>query len=391
MPSFIKTTAGGKAISGGSLNPRGRRGDTNQVASYWAGISAPVTAPTSLSQSSATTTTAVIAFTAPNNDGGSAITNYEFNLNGGAFTALSPADAATPVTITGLTAGTTYTVTLRAVNIVGAGPASAGLSVTAQAALNVQYLVIAGGGGGTSEISGGGGAGGYRTSATGQTSGRNSSTESALALSVSTNYTVTVGGGGATGSNGSNSVFSTITSTGGARGVTFQQNGVSGGSGSGAGGYNAAATGGAGTANQGFDGGNNGGSTPRAAGGGGGAGGNGGVGGAGLGSIGGARGAGLSNNITGSGVTRALGGKGGDMATPSSSQAAGGANTGDGGSGGGSYGEAGRAGGSGVVILKYPDSYTITIGAGLTGSTAGPSGGFKVSTVTAGTGNVSFA
>jgi hypothetical protein len=43
------------------------------------------------------------------------------------------------------------------------------------------------------------------------------------------------------------------------------------------------------------------------------------------------------------------------------------------------------------VILKYPDTRTITIGAGLTGSTAAPSGGFKVTTVTAGTGNVSWA
>jgi hypothetical protein len=44
-----------------------------------------------------------------------------------------------------------------------------------------------------------------------------------------------------------------------------------------------------------------------------------------------------------------------------------------------------------VLILKYPDAYTITIGAGLTGSTAAPSGGFKVSTITAGSGNVSWA
>jgi hypothetical protein len=42
------------------------------------------------------------------------------------------------------------------------------------------------------------------------------------------------------------------------------------------------------------------------------------------------------------------------------------------------------------VILKYPDTLTISIGAGLTGSTAAPSGGFKVSTFTAGTGNVSW-
>jgi hypothetical protein len=67
-----------------------------------------------------------------------------------------------------------------------------------------------------------------------------------------------------------------------------------------------------------------------------------------------------------------------------------------GGGGGGSTngagsGNVGAAGGSGIVILKYPDTYTITIGAGLTGSTAAPSGGFVVTTITAGTGNVSWA
>jgi hypothetical protein len=44
-----------------------------------------------------------------------------------------------------------------------------------------------------------------------------------------------------------------------------------------------------------------------------------------------------------------------------------------------------------VVLFKYPQAKTVTIGAGLTGSTAAPSGGFKVTTITAGTGNVSFA
>jgi hypothetical protein len=43
-----------------------------------------------------------------------------------------------------------------------------------------------------------------------------------------------------------------------------------------------------------------------------------------------------------------------------------------------------------VVILSYPSGYTITIGAGLTGSTA-TSGSNKVTTLTAGTGNVSWA
>jgi hypothetical protein len=66
-------------------------------------------------------------------------------------------------------------------------------------------------------------------------------------------------------------------------------------------------------------------------------------------------------------------------------------NTGSGGGGMAGGGYSSGQGGSGVVILKYPDAYTITIGAGLTGSTPSPSGGFKVTTITAGTGNVSFA
>jgi hypothetical protein len=49
------------------------------------------------------------------------------------------------------------------------------------------------------------------------------------------------------------------------------------------------------------------------------------------------------------------------------------------------------SGGSGVVILRYPDTITITIGAGLTGSVSAASGGFRRATITAGTGNVSWA
>jgi hypothetical protein len=52
--------------------------------------------------------------------------------------------------------------------------------------------------------------------------------------------------------------------------------------------------------------------------------------------------------------------------------------------------QTGGTGGSGVVILRYPDTRTITIGAGLTGSTA-TDGSYKVTTFTAGSGNVSWA
>jgi hypothetical protein len=67
-------------------------------------------------------------------------------------------------------------------------------------------------------------------------------------------------------------------------------------------------------------------------------------------------------------------------------------NTGGGGGGksGGDAPTPGAAGGSGIVILRYPSTFTITIGAGLTGSTA-TVGANRVTTITAGTGNVSWA
>jgi hypothetical protein len=52
--------------------------------------------------------------------------------------------------------------------------------------------------------------------------------------------------------------------------------------------------------------------------------------------------------------------------------------------------QTGGSGGSGVVILRYPNSYTVTIGAGLTGSTI-TDGIDKVTTFTGGTGNISFS
>jgi hypothetical protein len=43
------------------------------------------------------------------------------------------------------------------------------------------------------------------------------------------------------------------------------------------------------------------------------------------------------------------------------------------------------------VVLRYADTRTITFGAGLTGTESSASGGYKRATITAGTGNVSWA
>jgi hypothetical protein len=86
-------------------------------------------APTSLS-ASAGNGSASISFT-QGSDGGSAISNYKYSLNGGStFTAFNPVDTASPVVISGLTNGVAYTIQLKGVNSLGDGDASASITVT---------------------------------------------------------------------------------------------------------------------------------------------------------------------------------------------------------------------------------------------------------------------
>lgn len=284
------------------------------------------------------------------------------------------------------------------------------------------YLVVAGGGGGGGGYrGGGGGAGGFRTSV--GTSGANSSAETGLIISTGTAYAVTVGaggsggnGGGGTsdahiGSNGSDSVFASITSIGGGGGGTYyygpRYNGKNGGSGGGAGGgHSETDASGEGTANQGNKGGESPNNSIAAGGGGGGAGGagqdtgtaegtsNGGVGLAttiittsiastysvgevSSGSVyfaGGGAGGGYSGA---SADTVNLGGTGGggdtthtgSGATALGSAAIGGANTGGGGAGNPGA-TSGAAGGSGVIILRTPTSITATFTSGVTANGA---------------------
>ena len=254
-----------------------------------------------------------------------------------------------------------------------------GVWVTFSATYEVEYLVIAGGGSGGSTVvyDGGGGGGGYRSSVRGESSGGGAAAESPLLVAIGTAYTVTIGAGGST-SNGADSVFGTITSTGGGRGGPGTGNGSAGGSGGGGGFDNpSGTTGGSGVTGQGFRGGNG-----FAAGGNGAAGGGGGagaVGGNGGNATGGNGGAGVTSSITGSAVQRA--GGGGTYANSSSGTASGGggagangpiagtANTGGGGNGTG-------AGGSGVVILRYLGAQRGT------GGTVTSSGGYTIHTFT---------
>lgn len=273
--------------------------------------------------------------------------------------------------------------------------------------VSIDFLIVAGGGGGGVSPGGGGGGGGYLCSVAGEQSGGPSSPLNPLGIVIGRSYTVTVGAGGGQFADGSNSVFASLTAIGGGKGGGSTSGNPAGTGGSGGGSEAiSGASGGLGTTGQGNNGGtgSQGANFPAtyATGGGGGAGA------AGSTSNGGN---GLTSSITGSAVTRA-GGGGGANATYRASGGSGGgglgtfgdlrfnadafgsagvANTGGGGGGGYTYGGATEShpGGSGIVILRYPSTYTITLGAGLTGTTA-TVGGNKVTTVTAGTGQVSF-
>jgi len=119
---------------------------------------------------------------------------------------------------------------------------------------NVSYLVVGGGGsGGESNVGGGGaGAGGFREyraplSGCYSVSPLNGNPGGTSITVTSQSYPITVGGGGAGGTNpnnvagnkGSDSIFSTVTSTGGGYGNAYNPGGPGG---SGGGGSNAAAT-----------------------------------------------------------------------------------------------------------------------------------------------------
>jgi hypothetical protein len=89
---------------------------------------APPDAPTSLSAFPGPEQALILFNVGANN--GSAITNYQYSLNGGAFTALSPADSVSPITISGLNNGTAYSIRLKAMNSAGDSAASVPVAVT---------------------------------------------------------------------------------------------------------------------------------------------------------------------------------------------------------------------------------------------------------------------
>jgi len=239
--------------------------------------------------------------------------------------------------------------------ITGSMTFSGGFDIPFPVALppTVEYLIVAGGGSGgpvqdTNQYGGGGGAGGLLTGTT--------------SVTTSTPYTITVGGGGTSSgiysyNNGGDSSAFTIVAKGGGSGMA-----TNGGSGGGAGRYN----GGTGRGiypdsiyisgpRQGYDGGTQ------------------------VGGGGGAGGAGQPNGTGGLGLTLSISGtateyaRGGSAYNDNPSEAP---NTGKGGTGFMNYG-GGGTGNSGVVIIRYADTYSAA--SATTGSTTiTVAGGYRV-------------
>ena len=295
-----------------------------------------------------------------------------------------------------ITSNTTYNFTINASDGVNTIPRA--FSITSNAIVLVNYLVVAGGGGGgVGYDPSGGGAGGLRSTVT--ATGGGGALETPLSLTKGTNYLVTVGqgGSGATGgasttgpgSSGGNSVFHTITSTGGGGGGGYADGNsrapLSGGSGGGGTRIHAGAQG---TTNQGFRGGGLGGNDVVNAG-------NGGGGAGGIGSLGvtntsgGAGGIGVASSITGSSVTYSTGGNG-QASGAGGGNSSGAANTGNGGNAG-SLNITGGAGGSGVVIIAYTDTIpAITTIPGTLTYDQPSRAGYRVYRFTAGSGTITF-
>ena len=312
-----------------------------------------------------------LTFTAPGSNGGSAITNYEYSTNGTTYTALSPAQTTSPLSITGLTNGVSYTVSIKAINAAGSSVASSASSsfipdipftVTSGTAstsiangrtyyrfttngsitvgaggATVEIFAVAGGGGAGGNAGGGGGAGGLRTNSSTYATG--TQLVSIPALTAGATYTVTIGSAGSggaaylVGTVGGNTTFI-------GTGVSISATGGGGGKGQGGGGAQDATSGGCGgggapdqfafpSGTQGFNGAN------QAQGGGGG------IGASATGATGG-----IGLTYPTGGLTYGTGGSGNTGTSVS-------ANTGNGGNAPIGTASIGLAGGSGIFIISH--------------------------------------
>jgi hypothetical protein len=99
---------------------------TNNIFAFLGQASAPST-PTTLSATPGNGS-ASVSFTAPTDNGGRAITKYQYKVGSGAWT--DAVGTTSPITISGLTNSVSASIKLRAVNSIGNSAASVAVSVT---------------------------------------------------------------------------------------------------------------------------------------------------------------------------------------------------------------------------------------------------------------------
>lgn len=350
----------------------------------WPALPVLPNAPTIGTATATGITTANVSYTAPVNNSGIPIISYTAVSSPGNITSTLTQSGSGTITVTGLSGATNYTFTVYATNAVGNGPSSGASNqiTTMSPTPTIEYLVVAAGGSGGSTPGGpgaepGAGGGGGVLNATVTTG-----------FAFNTTYTVTVGAGVTNGNGGDSSISGTgfsVTATGGGRGtIAYNSGGQTGGSGGGSGrGY---PSGGPGISGQGYAG-----ASDQDCGGGGGAGrqavkiG----GGVGLyfanfttnGEPAGWYGGGGNRNYddTPNAISPVKGGGGGNW-NGCTYGSPGTANTGGGGAahheGCNNFSAGGVIGGSGIVLIRYADSYKA---ATTTGSpTVTTSGGFRI-------------
>jgi LPXTG-motif cell wall-anchored protein len=125
----VAMSADGTRFAVGATTNDGAAGDAGHVRVYE--LPSVPAAPT-LTSVTAAIDSLDVSFT-PGFDGRSPITNYKYSLDGINYITLNPSVTSSPFTISGLTPGTSYSITIKAVNSVGESPASAALTATPSA------------------------------------------------------------------------------------------------------------------------------------------------------------------------------------------------------------------------------------------------------------------